>query len=244
MATPVTPPGGSKPSMGWTPGAASSAVEESVLLQAVNDFLRSGTGRALLNNNSDVAFPPGLPVPWLGDKTTVPVGWIWLDGSLVPVNDNPNCFSVWGHSYNGGVDPGSGQFKIPDFTNGRSPVSAGTGASGTVFTLGAIGGADLVALTAAQSGVNGNGTTGNDSPDHSHVDPMHRTGNEVGGYGLTVTGAFQDRVYVDQSFAGAQPSTSGRNVFHQHPLNARNADATHSVMSPYTVVGGWIVKAG
>lgn len=51
--------------------------------------------------------------------------WAWADGGLLPVASYGAYFALVGHAYNGGVDPGGGQFRKPD-KRGRVSVGADT----------------------------------------------------------------------------------------------------------------------
>ena len=57
--------------------------------------------------------PTGAIVAYGGSDT--PSGWLLCDGSLVSTGGaNAALFAIMGHAYNGGSDPGGGQFKLPD----------------------------------------------------------------------------------------------------------------------------------
>jgi microcystin-dependent protein len=79
--------------------------------------------------------PPGGIIPYGG--ATAPAGWLLCDGSLVSKTTYADLFAVIGHTYNGGVDPGGGNFKLPDM---RQRFPLGKAASGTGATLGGTGG--------------------------------------------------------------------------------------------------------
>lgn len=86
-------------------------------------------------------------------RSTPSAGWLVCDGSLVSTTTYANLFAAIAHAYNGGADPGGGNFKLPDY---RDKVIVGV--SGTKVR-GATGGAENVTLTAAESGL----------PAHSHT---------------------------------------------------------------------------
>lgn len=54
-------------------------------------------------------------------RATAPTGYLLCDGSLVSTTTYAALFAAIGHVYNAGVDPGGGNFKLPDF-RGRVPV--------------------------------------------------------------------------------------------------------------------------
>lgn len=61
---------------------------------------------------------------------TIPPGWLLCDGASQSRVSYPDLFSAIGHTYNGGVDPGNGQFKLPGLANrfvrGAGSVDVGT----------------------------------------------------------------------------------------------------------------------
>lgn len=70
-----------------------------------------------------------------------PRGWAFLDGQILPINQNQSLYSLLGTTYGG---DGRTSFALPDL-RGRTPVHAGDG-----YGLGQKGGEETVALTAAQ----------------------------------------------------------------------------------------------
>jgi len=89
--------------------------------------------------------------PFLGQVIAVgfnfaPVGWQLCDGSLLPISQNPALFSLLGTTFGG---DGQATFGVPDL-RGRVVLGAGQGPGLQPYVLGAIGGAESVALTSAQ----------------------------------------------------------------------------------------------
>jgi len=82
-----------------------------------------------------------------------PQGWALCDGQLVSISQNIALFSVIGTTFGG---DGQVSFALPDL-RGRVPIHRGTGSGLTPRAIGAAGGAEAVALTAAQM------------PSHTHV---------------------------------------------------------------------------
>jgi microcystin-dependent protein len=96
--------------------------------------------------------------PYLGEIRLfafnyAPEGWNLCDGTKLLVNDYPALFSIIGTIYGG---DGVTKFALPDY-RGRLVVGVGQGPGLSNYAPGAIGGAETVALTAAQV------------PAHSHV---------------------------------------------------------------------------
>jgi microcystin-dependent protein len=74
-----------------------------------------------------------------------PAGWMFCDGSVLPISENDVLFQLIGTTYGG---DGQETFNLPDL-RGRVPVHQGTGA-GTTYQIGEIGGVESVTLTTNQ----------------------------------------------------------------------------------------------
>ncbi len=70
-----------------------------------------------------------------------PVGWLFCDGSLVPITEYETLFQLIGTTYGG---DGETNFALPDL-RGRAPVHQGSGA-----IIGEAGGVEEVTLTLPQ----------------------------------------------------------------------------------------------
>jgi microcystin-dependent protein len=70
-----------------------------------------------------------------------PAGWMFCDGSLLPISENETLFNLIGTTYGG---DGQSTFALPDL-RGRLPVHMGNG-----FVLAQNGGSEQVTLTAQQ----------------------------------------------------------------------------------------------
>ena len=70
-----------------------------------------------------------------------PAGWMFCDGSLLPISENETLFALIGTTYGG---DGQNTFALPDL-RGRSPIHQGNG-----FTLAQTGGAESITLTVNQ----------------------------------------------------------------------------------------------
>jgi len=77
-----------------------------------------------------------------------PAGWVFCNGALLPIDQNPTLFQLIGTTYGG---DGQTTFALPNLQS-RVPVHVGPG-----FALGQSGGAETVTLTTSQI------------PAHSHV---------------------------------------------------------------------------
>jgi len=79
-----------------------------------------------------LAIPVGCVLPWMGDPITPPGGWLFCDGSEIPlVQQYQNLFNVLRNKC-GPATPG--YFRLPNFT-GRVPVGALSGAGATAGTI-------------------------------------------------------------------------------------------------------------
>lgn len=70
-----------------------------------------------------------------------PAGWMFCDGSLLPISENETLFQLIGTTYGG---DGQSTFAVPDL-RGRLTVHQGNG-----FVLAQTGGAEQVTLTTSQ----------------------------------------------------------------------------------------------
>ena len=87
-----------------------------------------------------------------------PAGWMFCDGSPLPISENETLFQLIGTTYGG---DGESTFNLPDL-RGRIPIHQGNG-----FVLAEIGGAEEVTLTV------------NQIPAHTH--PLLGSLNSAGG---------------------------------------------------------------
>src|SRR5438067_13529086 len=82
-----------------------------------------------------------------------PNGWLFCDGSTLPISEFETLFQLIGTTYGG---DGQSTFNIPDL-RGRVPVHQGTGSSGTTYTMGEMAGVETVTLPTQQT------------PQHNHA---------------------------------------------------------------------------
>jgi len=75
-----------------------------------------------------------------------PAGWMFCDGSVLPISENETLFQLIGTTYGG---DGQSTFALPDL-RGRVPVHQGTGPGTSTRLLAETGGSETVTLTAAQ----------------------------------------------------------------------------------------------
>lgn len=165
--------------------------------------------------------PAGLLVPWGG--AAAPLGWLLCDGTLVSRTTYATLFALVGHAFNAGVDPGGGNFKLPDL-RGRTVHGAdsfGAGAANRLPNLaaaakiiGGTGGEDFHTLTVGEM------------PSHTHTLKMTQN---------------LDAAYNGNSPARGTTNNSGLvNTSDQQGLTG--GGASHNVMQPFQMAS-WIVKS-
>jgi microcystin-dependent protein len=81
-----------------------------------------------------------------------PAGWMFCDGSLIPISENDALFTLIGTTYGG---DGQSTFALPNMQS-RIPIHQGDGPSTSPYTLGEAAGTEQVTLTVQQI------------PSHSH----------------------------------------------------------------------------
>jgi microcystin-dependent protein len=96
--------------------------------------------------------------PYVGEVrmfagTFAPAGWMFCDGSLLPISEFETLFNLIGTTFGG---DGQSTFALPDL-RGRIPVHQGTGPSGLTYIIGQLSGQENVTLTI------------NQIPSHNHV---------------------------------------------------------------------------
>jgi microcystin-dependent protein len=68
----------------------------------------------LKNDAAFGVFMPGMIIPWAGDYSTVPAGWMLCDGRVLNKTDYPDLFNVI-QTFYGNANGTAGSFQIPDF---------------------------------------------------------------------------------------------------------------------------------
>jgi microcystin-dependent protein len=81
-----------------------------------------------------------------------PAGWMFCDGSLLPISEYETLFQLIGTTYGG---DGESTFALPDL-RGRVPIHMGSG-GGVSYVIGESGGVESVTLTT------------NQTPSHAHA---------------------------------------------------------------------------
>lgn len=182
-----------------------------------------------------------------------PSGWLPCDGSAVSRTTYAALFAVISTIY--GVGDGSTTFNLPDL-RGRAAIGSGQGAGLTNRALGAKGGEEAHALTAAENG------------QHSHTDPGHAHRETVIQAGYNIYGEFTGYIVTSANttvaagggssnssavgVAGIRLTEGSGNEGSTNPLNTLAATANlgnsptsatqaHNTMMPFTVIN-YIIK--
>lgn len=136
-----------------------------------------------------------------------PAGWMFCDGSLVPISEYETLFNLIGTTYGG---DGQSTFAMPDL-RGRVPLHFGSG-----FTLAETGGAENVTLTVAQI------------PAHSH--PM------LGSTGLANNTSPANNVLAQTSTFDFFQSNPANNPMAAQSIGSVGGSQPHENMQPYLCV--------
>ena len=156
------------------------------------------------------------PYPYLRSGTPyVPRGWAQCDGQLLQISQNTALFSLLGTNYGG---DGQTTFALPDL-RGRVPIHYGQGPGLSQRDLGAAGGAETVALSAAEM------------PLHSHA--------------VAASGTFDTKdpgadVAAPGGSYGSTPDTS----MHESTIQAAGGGQPHGNMPPYLTFNWCIAVQG
>jgi microcystin-dependent protein len=182
--------------------------------------------------------PPGSVITTAA--TSAPSGWLLCDGTAVNRTTYAALFAVISTTY--GAGDGSTTFNLPDLRR-RTPV--GVGASDSVATTDGVAYASRSATqthsipphyhgmgTGADLNItsSGSGTTGNDSPDHTHNIGIGFTATDKG---WTITGAGT----AGYTQAGTTTST-GASARHTHSTPAHTHPSGNIAGSIGLVTGG------
>ena len=87
-----------------------------------------------------------------------PVGWMFCDGSLLPISENETLFNLIGTTYGG---DGESTFALPNLQS-RVPIHQGTNA-GITYQLAEAAGVETVTLTTQQIPIHSHPMVGNSS---------------------------------------------------------------------------------
>lgn len=141
-----------------------------------------------------------------------PAGWMFCDGSVLPISENETLFQLIGTTYGG---DGQSTFALPNLQS-RVPVHFGTGPSGVTYSLAETGGAEEITLTTGQM------------PTHSHPLLASTALATQETPGNNVTGQSEIAIYGTQA-----PLTPGLDVAAIAPVGGSQP---HENEQPYLVI--------
>lgn len=185
---------------------------------------------------------------------SLPLGYLYADGSAVSRTDYADLFAIIGTAF--GVGNGSTTFNLPDLRgrtpvgldNMDNPVGTGGGDAGRLDvanTLGGVGGTQYHTLTGAESGQKALGTTNtgdavSGSMGLRMMRANHLTGTYYGANHGAMSSADAGGTYND--FPAHTSAFPGAHHYHQFSIAAANATNAHNNMQPFQLFN-WIIKA-
>lgn len=185
------------------------------LLQRFQRWLRPG---AAAQPRALVSMRPNGGNPYVGEIAIFagnfpPAGWMFCDGSLLPISENETLFQLIGTTYGG---DGQETFALPDL-RGRVPLHQGNNGASN-YILAQQSGVEFVTLTTSQL------------PVHSHT-PAAST---APGTSASPIGS----VPADSGSGSAQYTQATTNLVTQpaQPLGPVGGSQPHDNMQPYLAV--------
>jgi microcystin-dependent protein len=142
-----------------------------------------------------------------------PFGWLFCDGSLISIDENPALYNLIGTTYGGN---GQTTFGLPNLL-GRVPICAGQAQGLQTYVLGQMGGLEQVILVTNQLGA------------HSHTLFASTDNGNAGGPGGNV---LSGTVNTDPYHAG----TAGVQMNAASVTAAPGSNLPHDNMMPYICV--------
>ncbi|MCK6627829.1 MAG: tail fiber protein [Anaerolineae bacterium] len=137
-----------------------------------------------------MSVPVGTVLEFAG--STLPDKFLWADGSLVAIADEPDLFDVIGYEFGAGLQEVEGSFYLP---NRKGRVAVGVDASQTEFNvLGKAGGAKTHTLTIAEI------------PNHTHTEESFDGGTPAAVTGQSGAGLNIKRISKTSGGAGGGQS--------------------------------------
>ena len=147
-----------------------------------------------------------------------PRGWAFVDGQILPINQNQSLYSLLGNTYGG---DGRTTFALPDL-RGRTPLHVGDG-----HLLGQRSGAETMTLSAAEI------------PSHSHGVKASSTTGNTPSPANAVLGA-----ETGTEFAYGAPAAASMTPLRTGTVTNAGGGQAHENMQPYLAVSFCIALQG
>jgi microcystin-dependent protein len=191
--------------------------------------------------------------------------WFLLNGAVISQTTYPILYAKYGTNFNTGGE-GTGNFRLPDFTDGKVPVLKGL----TNFTSYAgVGGEITHALSTPELAVHnhadtftatespahsttGSGSTTATNSSHTHSHTTLSTGANAGTGGgdqvdlpdSNTSGTSGAVTHTHTASASVNNNSTPWNLSVGGSISAAGSGTAHNNMQPYLVMGGWLVRFG
>lgn len=198
-------------------------------------------------------------------------GWFLLNGAALSQTTYATLFAHYGTSFNtanGLPDPGVGNFRLPDLTDGFLPIpkdltnftsfaavgnpSNGLGEINHTLTqaeLPAHVHPDSFSISSGSHNHTISGSAASADGSHTHLYTYATTSGDGGSSGLlggttytNLTGTTSNASTHPHSASPSIGSNSSGNANLSGSINATGSGGSHNNLQPYLVVGGWLVK--
>lgn len=206
--------------------------------------------------NYDITFTANQLVEPTNDP-----GWFLLNGSVISQTTYPLLFARFGSTFNTGGE-GTGNFRLPNYTEGKVPISMGLSnftsyassggeinntLSSTQVPVHLHGNSFTTPFTANAHGHTGSGSAANGGA-HTHnynlvstvLEPGASALVQVTGTGPTATSSWNGFHTHFCIFTSYGTATEGFNK--SGGVQNSSGGASHNNMMPFIVVGGYLVK--
>ena len=142
-----------------------------------------------------------------------PQGWLFCDGSILPISDYDALFSLIGTTYGG---DGQTTFALPDL-RGRMPIDQGQGTGMSNRSIGQLGGTETVTLIATQL------------PTHNH----HAVANSGAGNADSPGGTYWSGSATTPQYVPGDQANTNMNV---GAIGSNGQGQPHDNMQPFLAV--------
>jgi microcystin-dependent protein len=144
--------------------------------------------------------------PYVGQCLLVPynfapAGWLFCQGQLLPISENPTLFNLIGTTYGG---DGQNTFQLPDL-RGRIPLHQGSNGTNN-YVIGQTGGAETVNILPAQYPMHSHTVFASSSATGGTANPGGNTvGATLKAYSTEAPATGMNQAMVSQFNGGNQP---------------------------------------